>query len=405
MMQNFFRYVITTILCLLSIDNLFGQTVPRTFIIDPQVIAAVRNDIQKGNEKYALALKSLRKNADKALKTPAVSVMEKKQVPPSGDKHDYMSIGRYWWPNPETKNGLPYIRHDGEVNPEIKDITDHEYLLIMTKNVSLLSAAYYYLGDEEYAMHANKLIRTWFLDSLSRMNPNLNYSQGVPGREDGRGAGVIDAHTFCELIDALGLLSESPSFSNQDRAGILKWFREYLHWLRESKNGKEEAQAKNNHGSWYEVQVVSIALFIGDVDLARTILTQTRDQRIAAQIEPDGTQPNELERTRSFGYSMFNLKALANLSLLGERVGVDLWHYETKDGRSIRKALDYLLPYITADKSWDYKQISEVKMSDMYPLLLDAARVYQDKKYSDAASKIPDAPKLSQKSILFLGQQ
>ena len=382
-----------------------GQAQPRTFIYDPQVVEGVRSAIQSGSKEYAAALKALRSAAENELATRPVSVVEKKQLPPSGDKHDYMSFGKYWWPDPAAKDGRPYIRRDGEVNPEVNDFPDDKNLGRMLRAVTTLSYASYFLGDRRYADQAAVVLRVWFLDSLTRMNPNLNFAQAVPGRNDGRGAGIVDAHQLPKLVDALGMLEESPSLTRQDREGLQAWFRAYLRWLRESKNGKQEAQAKNNHGCWYDVQVVSVALYVGDRDLARNVLTQSREVRIARQIEPDGTQPMELARTRSFGYSMFNLEAMAQLALMGERIGVDLWQFETKDGRGIRTALDFLLPYIFGEKRWERQQIVDVKLNPMYPLLLEAARAYKEKKYADAAARIPDAQKLSQSTALYLGRR
>ncbi len=373
----------------------------RTFIRDPRELERVRASMRSGSNDYQAIVKALRREAEKALTVRPVSVMQKEMVPPSGSKHDYMSMGKYWWPDPAKKDGLPYIRRDGEINPESKKLPDHDLLAAMIKTVSTLSYASYYLGGEQYADRAALLVRTWFLDTSTRMNPNLAYAQAVPGIDEVRGYGIIDAHALCELIDALGLLAESPSFTPADRSGVKRWFTEYLRWLRESRDGMKEAGAPNNHGTWYDVQVASIAMYVGDAGLARAVLADSRLRRIASQIEPDGTQPRELARTRSLGYTLMNLKAFTTLALLGERAGVDLWHYETTDGRSIRKAFDYMLPYIRGEKKWERQQIGEAKWSDLYLPLLDASRAFNDPVYTEAASKLPDAAKLSQYSRLF----
>ncbi len=184
-----------------------------------------------------------------------------------------------------------------------------------------------------------------------------------------------------------------------------EWFRRYLLWLRESANGKDEARSENNHGTWYDVQAASIALYVGETEFAKTIIEESKEKRIARQIEPDGTQPLELERTRSLSYSMLNLKGLATLAALGERAGVDLWHYKTKDGRSIQRALDYLLDYFTGEQEWKEQQITNVNTVEIYPLLLEAGRMYHDKKYYEVAQKIPNIDVSSNRATLTIGNQ
>ena len=234
---------------LLIVANVDGQDLPRTFKLDPKVLANVKKEIQSGSAKYSDALKDLKKNAEKAAKRVPPSVMEKGFTPPSGSKHDYMSMGKYWWPDPKKANGLPYIRRDGRVNPEVKKITDHDNGAIMINAVATLSAAYFYLGNEAYAAAGAKYLRVWFLDTATCMNPNLNYGQSVPGRNDGRRDGVLDMHGFCELIDAIGMLEGSTQLTAADRQGLHSWFQQYLVWLQQSDNGKGEFKFEIPQGS------------------------------------------------------------------------------------------------------------------------------------------------------------
>ena len=208
------------------------------------------------------------------------------------------------------------------------------------------------------------------------MNPNLNYGQAVPGMNDGRGNGLIETRGLTRVVDAIGLLAGSKAWTDADQHGLEDWFTQFLKWMRESKNGREEAAAKNNHGTYYDVQVVSFALFVGQKKFAEDILREAKTKRIARQVEPDGRQPLETERTKGWGYSTANLSGLMSLASLGEGVNVDLWDFQTADGRSIRKALDYLIPFALEGKKWTYPQIGEWPPQSLYPLLRLAAIKY-----------------------------
>jgi hypothetical protein len=232
------------------------------------------------------------------------------------------------------------------------------------------------------------LIHVWFLNPETKMNPNLNYAQSVPGRTDGRGAGIIDAHGLPELLDAVGLIGSSASWNDDDSAQLKKWFENYLIWLIESKNGKDEAKAKNNHGSWYAVQVASIATFLGKIEIAENCIKEVKSKRIAYQIELDGKQPEELVRTNSLSYSLFNLEALFQLAQISEGFSIDLWNYKTEDGRGIQTALDFVLPYLNSDQKWPFEQITSFKKEKSYPLLYIAALKYKDEKYRKAYENI-----------------
>lgn len=383
--RGYYKKWLTSSVVLFVIVSSQAQQLPKTFLWDPQELQSIRLAIASRKFPSLEAIQALESAASKALRTKIVSVVDKEQFPPSGDKHDYLSLARYWWPNPATKNGLPYVRRDGEVNPEIYTINDHKNLSTMIRTVKILAIAYYYTGNEVYAQRAAQWIKAWFIEDSTRMNPHLRYAQVVLGRNEGRGAGIIDAHLFCEFVDACGFLQDSKALSADEWRKVHVWFSQYLKWLLESEHGKKEAEAKNNHGSWYDVQVVSISFFLGDTNRASIVLSQVGEKRISKQIEIDGSQPYELERTRSFGYSLFNLKALFYLALLGERIKIDLWNYTSSDGRSLRKALDYLLPYITSEKQWEKKQITDVSFDGWEYLLFKAARVYKDQRYAYAA--------------------
>ena len=374
-------------------SHLFAQqpntNPPRIFLINAQKLAETKRRIQSGDKTYDAALAKLEVDARKALQQEPVSVVAKTPTPPSGDKHDYMSQAPYFWPDPTKPNGLPYIRRDGERNPELDKITDHHTLDQMEAAVRTLSLAYYFKGNEDYAAKATLLLRAWFLDSATRMNPNLEYAQFIPGVNTGRGIGLIETRGLADVVDAIGLLAGSKAWTSTDQRGLEEWYGQFLQWMLKSKNGREENAAKNNHGTYYDVQATSFALFLRRNDLAKEIVETARQKRIAPQIEPDGRQPLELARTKAWGYSNGNLDGLMLLARLAENVGVDLWNYESKDGRSIRRALEFLYPFSIGDQKWTYQQLGGFDGRSLFPLVSRAAGHYHDDKFKAMMSKIP----------------
>jgi hypothetical protein len=333
----------------LSVPGLNGSAIQTAF-----------DRIQRGDKSLQPSYRKLIADADKALKAPIVAVTQKStSLPPSGDRHDYFSLSPYWWPDPSKPDGLPYIRRDGVTNPESKRDLDQPRVAQMGANVQTLALAFYFSHDEKYAKRATQQLRAWFLDSATRMNPHLRYSQLVRGNPEERGSGIIDTRWFIEAVQAAGLLAQSQSWTDADDKALQAWFRKYLDWLLTSPNGAHERAARNNHGSWYAAQTAAYADFIGDTALVRKIAEGAK-ARIGWQIQPNGNQPIEMERTRSMHYSGFNVEALSRLAEIGRRVNVDLWNYNAPEGGSIKAAIDHLAKYIASDDKWPGQQLDVV---------------------------------------------
>jgi Alginate lyase len=375
---------------------------PRVFLLNTYELAGLKsapaNDPRRQQVTNAVIAR-----AGRAMTEGPFSVMDKGVTPPSGDKHDYMSHAPYFWPDPSKPDGLPYIRRDGEHNPEIKKITDHDEWFRMGDDAHALALAWYFTGQPEYADRATLLLRTWFLNPATKMNPNLEFGQGIPGINTGRGIGIIESRVLVDVTDAVGLLAGSKAWTAADQEGIVGWLRQYLNWMRTSEKGKAEDAAKNNHGTWYDLQVTDIALFLDDRTLAADTLERVKTRRIAVQIEPDGRQLLELARTNAWGYSNGNLDGLCKLATLGAEADVDLWNFKTSDGRSIRAAIDFLVPYAAGEKKWDYQQIGGFHADAIAPTLLRAAAAYRGsggQKYATLAHQI-GAPGHDVESLLL----
>jgi hypothetical protein len=350
-------------------------------------VARVRESLRRGEPQFRPALTALEADANRALNVAPMSVMDKRVTPPSGDKHDYMSQAPYWWPDPSEPDGRPYIRRDGRRNPEIDRITDRENLERLDRAVTTLALAFHFTGREEYAQHAARLVRVWFLDAATRMNPHLRFGQGIPGRAEGRAAGIIETRFLPTIIDGVTLLQGSSAWTASDEEALKGWMRDYLKWLLESSLGRDEARRGNNQETWYDVQVVSLALYTGQPEVGRTNFEQAKAD-IREEFEPDGRQPRELARTRAWDYSTFNLTAFTRLAALGDRAGVDLWNYRTADGRSLRQGLEYLIPFATGEKRFPYTQITEFRPSLLHVPLRRAALGLNEPEYRDVARQI-----------------
>jgi len=293
------------------------------------------------------------KAAREYLSEPPITVTASTSPRSAGGPHDFFSEGDYWWPDPKNPGG-PYIQRDGMSNPD--NFTDHRrYLMRLSVQVPALVAAWKITGDARYAKHAAEHLRAWFLNERTRMNPSLQYAQAIHGITTGRGTGIIDTIHLVEVARAIEVLQGSNALTQDELAGIKKWFTDYLQWMTTSKNGIDERDAKNNHGTCWVMQVAAFAHLAGNQELMNYCRTRFKTVLIPNQEAQDGSFPQELRRTKPYGYSLFNLEAMTTICQILSTPEDNLWTFELQDGRGIRKAVEYMFPYMRDKKSWPLK--------------------------------------------------
>jgi Alginate lyase len=371
-----FRQGRSTVRLVVFLTFAFAVTVP---------LAAQRVSFDVARFDRARVLKA----ANQYLKEAPITITTSSSPRSAGGLHDFFSEGDYWWPDPQIPDG-PYIQRDGMTNPG--NFVDHRrYLMRLSVQVPALVAAWKLTKDERYARHAVKHLRAWFIDEKTRMNPNLQFAQAIHGRFTGRGIGIIDTIHLVEVAQAVEVLKDSRSFNTTDLAGVLQWFTDYLQWLTTSKNGNDEREAKNNHGTCWVMQVAAFAELVGNRELIDNCRNRFKTVLVPNQIAPNGSFPEELRRTKPYGYSLFNLDAMATICELLSTQSDNLWTFTTPDGRGIAKAMAYMYPYIKDKKSWPLKP--DVMYDAEWPMrhnsLLFAGRALGRPEYIELWKKLP----------------
>ena len=366
-----------------------ASAVPALILGRGERLAAAKQRLAAGDAALRPAYERLLAEADSAMRLEPPTVMQKRATPPSGDKHDFLSLAPYWWPDSTKPNGLPYVRRDGQMNPESRLDHDGVRFQRMVDAVETLALAHYLSGDAKYAARAATLLRVWFVDPATRMNPHLRYAQAVLGVNEGRGIGIIDTRHIPQLVDALRLLERSGEWPAAEQATVTAWLRDYMTWLRTSENGRDEADEANNHGTWYDAQVAALALYVGDSAVARDVLDRSARERIGSQIAADGRQPHELARTRPLHYSVFNLDAFTQLAEMGRHVGVDLWRYAAPGGGNLLAAVRFIAPYADASAPRPFNEIGTVGPEIFLLPLRRAADATVHADFTPALRKLP----------------
>ena len=374
-----------------------------TILIDLELLNETKIRIEKGDLSLKNSFEQLIEDADKVLNEGPYSVTDKEKLPPSGNKHDYASYSRYWWPDPNKTDGLPYIRLDGQTNPSSQSLkkSDRPRIGALGSNTETLGLAYYLTGNQKYAKKTAEFLRVWFLNEETFMNPNLNHSQCRTGHNNGSKSGVLDGRLMVSALEGSLLIKGSSELSIEEYERLRTWANDYFQWLTTNELALQESVSNNNHGSYYDAQTIYFALYSGNNEAAEQIANKFIENRLLTQIKADGSMPKEMARTRPLFYSIYNLHAMFLVAHLAEKVEVDIW--KSNDSKSrLRAGLDYLVPYTDSTKIWPQPTIGEANRMELFAILHMANQVYPEGNYLDMAEKLPlEKRKIERSNLAF----
>ncbi|TDH20081.1 alginate lyase [Segetibacter sp. 3557_3] len=352
------------------------------------------NPLQK--EVTSVLRKHVLDEAAWAMQQEPVTVTAQSSGRSAGGKHDFFSEGDYWWPNPKSADS-PYIQKDGMTNPE--NFVSHRLAMIrLSRIVGALASAYKLTGDKKYVQQVLKHCNAWFVDKATMMNPHLLYAQAIKGRFTGRGIGIIDTIQLMEVVQGLLALEKAGAITSKDVAQVKSWFEQYITWLTTHQYGKDEMNAENNHGTCWAMQVAAFAKFTGNNAVMKFCSDRYKTVLLPNQMDANGSFPRELKRTKPYGYSIFNLDAMTMLCQILSTPQNDLWRYQTADGKSIRKGIEYLYPYVQDKGKWplapDVMYWNEWPVAQ--PFLVFGALAYDNKQWMDTWKKLEHDPKVEE---------
>jgi hypothetical protein len=340
--------------------------------------------------------KHIMEEAAWAMQQEPITVTAQSSPRSAGGKHDFFSEGDYWWPNPASVDS-PYIQKDGMTNPD--NFVAHRLAMIrFSRIVGALASAYKITGDKKYVAQALKHCRAWFTDEATMMNPNLLYAQAIKGRFTGRGIGIIDTIQLMEVVQGLMAMEQGGAISKDELVGIRSWFNKYITWLTTHKYGKDEMNAENNHGTCWAMQTAEFAKFTGNKEVMDFCRNRYKTVFLPNQMDKDGSFPRELKRTKPYGYSIFNLDAMTTLCQILSTPQANLFNFETSDGRSIKKGIEYLYPYVADKSKWPLKP--DVMYWEEWPVaqpfLVFGANAYNNKQWLNTWEKLNHNPQVEE---------
>jgi hypothetical protein len=333
------------------------------------------------------ALKKLKSDADEILTKPTAKVIDTKLPRPSGDPHDYVSIGPYWWPNPDTPDGLPWVNRDGRVNP---DTTEAVHASSCYSRVHTLALAAFYFGDNGYSEYAMRQMYDWFINPETKINPHARYAQALPGINEGRPSGLISFSGSYQLFNGMGILDAMGLLDKEINEGVKKWFVEFENWMLTDEYGLRIDNGDDNHASWLEANLLATAVYTERPQLVKKLCSTAYARRVKYFIAEDGSQPSELRRTKAMSYTLFNLEAQLIIANIAERLGYkEYWSIDKERGNCVlRQAVDFIYPYFVDPASFPYQELYPDKQTKkMVRSLFAVSKRFPNEGYAERAMK------------------
>jgi hypothetical protein len=358
------------------------------------LISNAQTDIKKD---IILTLRSqVLTEADRSINQPPATVTAYVSERSAGGKHDFYSEGDYWWPDSLNVDG-PYVQRDGQTNPQ--NFVAHRHAMIrLSKIIGALASAYCITKDEKYVYAAIPHLKAWFADTATMMNPSLQYAQAIKGRATGRGIGIIDTIHLIEVAQGIRVVETSKVFDGMLLDKIKTWFSRYLNWLTTHPYGKDEMNAENNHATCWVMQVAAFSKLVGNEDLIKFCKERFKNVLLKNQMAEDGSFPRELRRTKPYGYSLFNLDAMAMVCQILSDKTDNLWRYNAGDTKSMQKGIEFLFPYVEDKDKWPFPKdvMYWHHWPVAHPFLLFGAIEFKNEKWLDAWKKLDHNPQVEE---------
>jgi len=241
---------------------------------------------------------------------------------------------------------------DAMLDGNSSHLFDRTRLCSMQYTTTTLALAYFVTRNMTYASRAAELVQTWFIRNETRMNPHMQYAQVEPGpkvKSKPPPQGIIEMKDVYYFLDAVRILRQAGTFSDEDQLALREWFRRYLLWLEASKQGKKEYLAMNSNGVYYDIQIITVAAFVNDTKTMLWYLDRSVS-RLKTQVNQSGAMPWELRRANCEHYQLVALQGWFTLARIGKIVGRNFWdaYPEVVDGMHLSalcRAAYYAIPF------------------------------------------------------------